>query len=157
MAAGDFTLFQQFYADEANEVHDLDTDNFKLALITSTVTPSATDATPRFGAGSGVDYDANEVDSTSASYPTGGVTLSSVTFSATSGVYSFDSADISITQDATDGFTNARWAILYNDSATNKEALGFLDLGSNLSLQAGNINITPPANGWFRKGAGTIS
>jgi len=48
MAAGDVTLFDQFLADLANGEHDMDADEFKLAFITDTVTPTTATAVPHF-------------------------------------------------------------------------------------------------------------
>ena len=44
MASGDITFFHQFKVDLGNKIHDLDTDTWKVGLITSAVTPAAADA-----------------------------------------------------------------------------------------------------------------
>ena len=43
------------------------------------------------------------------------------------------------------GFTDGHYGILINDSATNKEAIGFWDLGGPVSEQAGPISLEFPA------------
>ena len=54
MATGDFTIFEEFADQLGMELHDFDNDTLKLGLIDNVVTPTAADATPRWGAGSGV-------------------------------------------------------------------------------------------------------
>ena len=54
--------------------------------------------------------------------------------------------DIALAQDAV-GFTDGYYGILYNDSATNKNAIGFIDLGGPVSEQAGPVNINWNASG----------
>jgi len=146
MAAGDVTLFEEFADQLGMELHDFDNDTIKLALIDDTVTPTAADATPMWGAGSGVDYDANEVTD-AGGYTAGGITIP-VTWSEAGGVATLDdnSGDVSLAQDGS-GFTDARWGILYNDSAASKNAIGFVDLGAAVSEQAGPVNINWNASG----------
>jgi hypothetical protein len=47
---------------------------------------------------------------------------------------------VSLAQDAS-GFTNGRWGILYNDTAAGKQALAYVDLGSDRSLVTGPLTI----------------
>lgn len=152
MAAGDLTLFEEWLVDDGEgDVHDYESDTFKLALIDSVVTPAAGDATPAWGVTSGVDYDGNEVSTAGAVYVAGGLTLANPTHSEAAGVATFDADDPAvITQDA-GGFTDARWGIIYNDTATNKNAIGFLDLGAVVSQVTGPITITLNAGGIWTK------
>jgi hypothetical protein len=78
----------------------------KLALVTSSYTPNR--ATHDFWD----DVVANEVSGTN--YPAGGVALTTKTLTISNNILTFDADDITINQDA-GGFTNARYAILYND------------------------------------------
>jgi hypothetical protein len=142
MARGDFTLFEEF-ADELGEgVHTLGSDTVKLGIVDDTLTPTAADATPRWA-----DYSANEV-TTAGGYTANGETLTTVTYTEAAGVATFDSDAMSLTQDGS-GFTDAYWAIMYNDSADADQAIGFIDLGGPVSEQAGDVTITPNASGWF--------
>jgi len=146
MARGDFTLFEEFVDQLGMELHDFDNDTIKLALIDNVVTPTAADATPMWGAGSGVDYDGNEV-STAGGYTANGETVA-VTWTEAGGTATLDddTGDISLSQDGS-GFTDAYYGILYNDSAASKNAIGFLDLGGPVSEQDGPITITWNASG----------
>lgn len=145
MAAGDFTWFTQAKVDLMNKVHNLGSDTLKLALITSAVTPTETVAAPHWGGTGTTDYSANEV-TPGGNYSADGVTLAGVTAAADSADAKFDANDISISQHASNP-TNARWGILYNDTDTNKRALGFLDLGSARDLSSGNFSHAWNASG----------
>lgn len=146
MARGDFTLFNEFGVSLAEKKIDLETDTFKLALITNGVTPTANDATPQWGAGSGVDYDGNEVG-TGGGYVTGGLACANPSAVRSGAVTTFDLDDPATISQNGSGFTNAYWGILYSDTATNKDAVGFLDLGGPVSEQAGPITIAFNASG----------
>jgi hypothetical protein len=139
MAAGDFTLFNEATKDFLNGVHDSTNDTFKIALVDSTLTPLATVATPRWD-----DYSANEVSGTG--YTAGGTAIGSISVDHVTGTTTVDGNAVSWTQNGA-GFTDARWAILYNDDATNDEAIGFIDLGGVVSQQAGDVTLTPNVNG----------
>lgn len=134
MAAGDITLFNQFPTDCGVKIHDLGNDTLKLGLITAAQTPTGNDATPAWS-----DYSGNQV-ATGTSYTDGGVALTSVTFSRATAVTTLDAANVTVSQDAS-GFTNARWGIIYNDTAASDQAIGFVDLGGNVSIQGGDLDI----------------
>ena len=154
MAIGDIVAFEQFNADVGLAVHNLNTGVIKGGVIDSVITPTAADATPAWGVSSGVDYDGNEV-ATGTSYLAGGPDLeASYALSAGDGL--LDATDETIAQDAT-GFTDGRWMIIYNETATNNEAIAFLDFGSATSIQGGDLDITWNVNGILRIGAGTIT
>ena len=147
MAAGDLTVFNEFLVSLAEKKINLETDTIKLALITSAVTPLVTATSPQWGAGSDQDYDANEV-ATTGGYPVGGLTIVNPQFTRAAAVGTFDDdgTNLSLAQNVL-GFTNARWGIMYSDTATNKECIAFLDLGAAISEQAGPITITFNASG----------
>lgn len=141
MAAGDFTLFEEATKDVVNGVHDFTNDSIKIALITASSTPAAADATPRWS-----DYSANEVSGTG--YTAGGTAIGNASVAEAGGTTTFDGDAVSWSQNGA-GFTNARWGIVYNDTATNDEAIGFIDLGGTVSQQAGDVTLTPNASGVF--------
>jgi hypothetical protein len=149
MARGDLTLFDELSSMLAQGKINLETDTIKVALIDNVVTPTAADATPQWGAGSGVDYDGNEV-ATTGGYVTGGMTVSGPEVNYAAGVSTIDDDDsnLSLAQNGA-GFTDAYWAIIYSDTATNKDAIGFIELTGPVSEQAGPININWNASGIF--------
>jgi hypothetical protein len=147
MARGDLTIFNDFTISLGEKKINLETDTIKLALIDNVVTPTVTAASPQWGVGSDEDYDANEV-STGGGYVAGGFTISGPELVLSGAVATFDDDDsnLSLAQNAS-GFTNGYWGILYSDTATNKECIGFLDLGGPVSEVAGPININWNASG----------
>ncbi len=148
MATGDFTVFNELSISLGEKKINLETDTIKLALIDDTVTPLVDTNTPMWSGGSSQDYVSNEVDEFVGGYSEGGVTISGPELIRAAAVTTFDDDDsnITITQNGA-GFDDARWGILYSDTATNKEAIGFLDLGEDRSQIAGAININWNASG----------
>jgi len=102
MAAGAFTFYHQFAELVADGTQDLDTHGFKLALFTSTHSPSTADTT--------FSSLTNQVSGNG--YAAGGNALASITWAQTSGVAKFDAADVVYT--ASGGSITARYAVLYN-------------------------------------------
>ena len=149
MAQGDFQVFNELeHACKDGRVN-LETDVIKLALITAVITPAQGDATPAWGVTSGVDYDGNQV-ATSGGYVTGGLTCANNVVTLAGAVTTFDADNPAVIAQNGTGFTNARWGILYSDTATNKDAIGFLDLGGAVSEQAAAITIQWNAAGIFQ-------
>jgi len=146
MAAGDVVVFNQFLQDIGRAVHQLETDTIRFALITNAVTPSATTSDPRWGAGGGTNFDTNEVTA-GGNYTAEGGDISA-TYSQSAGTATFDGTDISIAQHASNP-TDARWGIIYNDTATGNQAIAFLDLGAVIDLTAGSFTVTWNASGIF--------
>lgn len=147
MAAGDITLFNEFKEDVGQKIHNLSSDTFKLGLVTNAVTPAAATADPRWGAGGGTNLSSSQV-TPGGNYSSGGPALGSSTWSETSGTATFDAADVSIAQSASNP-NNARWGIIYNDTSAGKEAVAFVDLGGVTDLTAGAFQITWSASGIF--------
>lgn len=140
MAAGDLTVFQEFTLQLGEAKHNFSSNSFKLGIINNTAAPTAGDTTPTWG-----DYSANEVTA-AGGYTAGGITLTSVTFAEVGGVATFDAANIALAQNGS-GFTNAYWAIIYNDTEATDMAIAFIDLGGPVSEQAGPVNINFNASG----------
>lgn len=139
MATGDIKWFAQALHDLGNKIHDLDGDTLKVGLITSAATPALSTAAPHWGGTGTTDFSSNQV-TTGTSYTTGGPSLASVTWSVVSNVPTLRANTITVDQDGS-GFTNARWAIIYNSTDANKRAVAFVDLGSDRSIQGGALTI----------------
>jgi len=135
MAQGDVTIFEEFTNQLGKKVHNFASDTIKLGIIDNTTAPAASNVNPTWA-----NYSANEV-STDGGYTANGVTLSGVTWTEANGTSTLDdTGNISLMQNES-GFTNGYWGILYNDTATEKNAFAFVDLGGPASEQAGPINI----------------
>lgn len=145
MAQGDVVFFDQFLVDVQEKIHDLETDTLKVGLITSAVTPAATTSDPRWGAGGTTNFSSNQV-TPGGNYVTGGPAAANNAVTLSAGAAVFDADDISILQNVSNP-TNARWGILYNDTAAGKNCIGFVDLGADVDLSAGDFSITWNASG----------
>lgn len=148
MASGDTTVVNQYKEDIGNEIMDMDGDVYKLGLVTSTLTPTAALATPHWGGTGTTNYATNEV-TPGGNYAAGGPTLASVTWNESGGTVTWNAADVSILQHASNP-TNARWAIIYNNTDVNKRVVAFVDLGSVRDLSGGDFTITWHVNGIFQ-------
>ncbi len=135
MAAGDIKWFDEALLALGDKVHNLSADVLKLGIVNNTSPPTKTTANPTWGAG-GTNLSTNQV-ATGTAYA-GPVTLASKTWSIVAGVPVLRALDITIAQDAA-GFTNGRFGVIYNDTATGKPCLGFIDMGSDRSIVTGPL------------------
>ena len=116
---------------------DLDSDTIKIMLVTSSYTPD-------FGAHDFKGDVSNEVSGTN--YTAGGNTLSSVALTQTGGTIKFDAADTSWSS-AT--ITNARGAVIYDDTLTDDPLIAYIDFGADFSSSNGTFTIAFNAGGIF--------
>ena len=125
------TQTTSFKAELYQGIHDLTTDQIKIALYTSTATLDATTTAYTTS---------NEVSSSGTNYTAGGNTLTGqvVSLDGTTAI-----VDFSDTTWATATIT-ARGALIYNSSKSNK-AIAVLDFGSDKTSTSGNFTINFPA------------
>lgn len=147
MAQGDVTLFD-YLLSSVESGYDYGSLSVRCALITASITPTATDNAPRFTAGGGTNYKTAEVTA-SGSYAADGASLSA-TFSrsadSTTGVLDFETN--ATWSQAASNPAAARWGIVYINT-TNKPAIGFVDLGSAFDMTTGDLTITWNASGFM--------
>lgn len=145
MAAGNFTVLNIAKKKLLDGTHDLDTHTFKMALTTSTQSLDATFA--------GTSTDARYADLTNEvangnGYTTGGKVLT-MTVTRSTGTITVDCDDQSWTAST---FT-AKYAVIYNNTDTNKSILGICDLettvGTGLSPSNGTLQVVINASGLF--------
>ena len=142
MATGDVVIFDEAKA-KMIEGDWASTDVFYCALLDSTVTPAAADATPVLG-----DY--TQVGA-AGTYVSGGLSLGALSALVTEagGTVTFDSStNPSWAQDASND-TDAYWGLIYNFTDAGKDAVGFVDLGGPVDMTAGDLTITWNASGIF--------
>lgn len=129
-----FTKFNAFSEALSEKKHNLGSDQLKIALCATANAPVATN---------GVLADLTQIAYTNLS--TRNVTTS--TSSQTSGTYSLVIADLVLT--ASGGAVAAfQYCVIYNDTATNDELIGFYDIGQAITLQNGDTyTLDFPASG----------
>jgi hypothetical protein len=116
-----FNKFDSFVKAMAEKVHNLGSDVIKMMLTntspvrTNTVKANITEIT----AGNG--------------YPAGGVQAVQTSSTQTTGIYKLVLNDTVITSTGTIG--PFQYVVLYNDTATNKELIGWFDYGAPITLQ----------------------
>jgi flagellar capping protein FliD len=124
-----FNKFNQFVADLASGVHQLQTGTthvLKVALTNSA--PTATNT---------VLANITEVANGNG-YTTGGISVGTITGAQTSGTFKLTGGTDPVWTASGAGFT-ARYAVLYNDSPTSPAdpLIGWWDYGSSVTLAAG--------------------
>lgn len=118
-----FNKFQSFVEAVAEKVHNLGSDTLKVALTNTA--PVATNT---------VLANITQV-SNGNGYTTGGTAATITSSAQTSGTYKLVLADVVFT--ATGSLGPFRYAVLYNDTATNDELIGWWDYGSSITLASG--------------------
>lgn len=120
-----FQRFNSFIEAVAEKKHDMSADTFKVMLTntapvdTNTVKSNITE----ISAGNG--------------YTAGGITIPITSSSQTSGTYTA-AVNTTATWTASGGsIAPFRYAVMYNDTATNDELVGFWDYGSSISPATG--------------------
>jgi hypothetical protein len=153
MAWSNSKIFMAFIEDvlENTTAMDLNSDTFKAALYDNDITPSqtVTSANTAYNAGQWV-ITGNEV-SDGAEWPAGGETLTSVTSSFTSNVYTFDAADeVSTGTSAT--LAAVFGCLVYDDTITTPVAdqgVCYNYFGGTNSVTDGTFTIVWNASGIF--------
>jgi hypothetical protein len=120
------TIFHSFPEAAAEGKHDLSSDTLKVVLTNSA--PSASSNTQlsditQIAAGNG--------------YTTGGVTATVDSSSQTAGVYALVLSNVTWTASGGDIAAN-RYAVLYNDTASNDELIAYADFGVSAVIADGN-------------------
>lgn len=118
-------FFDCFMEDLANGVHDLANDTLKIALTNAAPVKATADELA----------DITQITAANG-YAAGGQALDNVTSTQTAGVYSLKADDETFTAD-TGTMATFRYGVLYNDTATNDELIGYWDKGSAVVLEVG--------------------
>ena len=139
MARGDIKWFASALLELGQEVHNLGADSLRLGIVTNLPVPTMNTPGPAWGAGGSTNLSSNQV-ALGTGY-TGPIALASVTWSQVANVPTLAANSVVIPQDVASGFANGAYGIIYNDTAANKQCLGFLDLGGPVGNANGPINI----------------
>ena len=118
-----YQKFNSFVEALAEKVHNLGADQLKIAL---------TDVAPV--AGNTQLTDLTEIDYTNLKGATP-LNLTTVSSEQTDGTYKLVLADLTLEVEG-GALPQFRYVVIYNDTASNKELIGFYDYGSEVLLQA---------------------
>lgn len=118
-----FNKFNSFAEAIGRKVHNLNADTLKVALTNTAPSASNTQLS-----------DITQI-SNGNGYTTGGTAAASNAYSQTSGTGKLTANDVVFT--ATGSMGPFRYAVLYNDTATNDELIGWWDYGSSITLASG--------------------
>lgn len=122
--AASFNKFQAFVADVGNKVHNLGSDTLKIALTNSAPVNTNT-----------VLANITQISGTNG-YTTGGTAVGSTAYSQSAGTAKLTGNAVVFT--ASGGSMGPfQYAVLYNDTATNDELIGWWDYGSAVTLASG--------------------
>jgi hypothetical protein len=122
----DFQKFHAFTEALAEKKHDLGSDVLKVFLTNDTPSPSS----------DSVKNDITELNTGTDGYSAGGNTCSTVSSSQNLGIYTLTLSDPA-TWTSTGTIGPFRWVVLYNETAANKDLIGFWDYGSSITLSTG--------------------
>jgi len=134
-------LFQETFLDifdGTDTIIDWVNDTIKVAMFTNTITPNF-DVDTAYGS---APYNANEVSG--AGYTAGGASLATKTFTAISGGVKADADDTSW---AAATITNARGALVWDDTVAGDKAVCLVNFGADYSVTAGTFTIQWNASG----------
>lgn len=121
-----FSKFNSFVEAMAEKVHNLGSDTLKV-MLTNTA-PSAANT---------VKTDITEIAAGNG-YTAGGESVTITASAQTSGTYKLVGNDVTWT--ASGGSIGPfRYVVLYNDTATNDELIGYYDYTTNLTVTSGNL------------------
>lgn len=117
-----FTKFNSFVEALAEKTHNLGSDTLKVVLTNSAPVAANT-----------VLADITQIANGNG-YTTGGTAATISSSAQTSGTYKLVLADVTFTASGSMG--PFRYAVLYNDTATSDELIGYWDYGSSITLAA---------------------
>jgi hypothetical protein len=126
---------------------NLSSDTIKCMLVTSSYTPTNGSSGDQY-ASTPQAYEAT----TGTAYVAGGPTISGQTCSILSGdTVTFSCSNIVIAQDASNGFTNAYYAVLYKSTGTlsTSPLICYASFGANKSNQGGSLTLQIDSAGVF--------
>jgi hypothetical protein len=136
MAWVQYDKYQESLMNQVSAIdHDNAGDTIKVALVTSSYTPSR--ATHDFWD----DVSTNEVSGTN--YTAGGNEVASKTVTTAANVTTWDAADPATWSQSGTGFSNARYAILYKDTGTPSTSplVAYHDFGSDKGNVDGDLTV----------------
>lgn len=149
MAQGTIKWFAQGLHDLGNKIHDLDTDDWRMGIVTAGTVPAVNTAAPHWGGTGTTNFATTQVAVGGTSYTAPLVlTAEAWTLNATGANMDWADTVMQLAQDAA-GFTNGAYGIIYNNTDANKRAICYLEISAagTASLVTGAILINLNASG----------
>jgi hypothetical protein len=146
MAQGEVVVFDRFLLNQmkgtVDGVHDFGSTPavIKCAIINNTTPPATTTADPTWGAGGTTNFTTWE--ETGTNYPAGGRACAALTVTDNAGTIELDFGDPAVWSQDPANPTAAWWGIIYDDTTTNKNCIGYVDLGGVFDATTGDLTIT---------------
>lgn len=146
MAQGDVVVFDQFLLNtlkgNPENPHDLGAtaNTIKCAIVNNSTVPAATTADPCWGAGGTTNFATNE--QTGGNFTAGGQTCASAAVTNNAGTIELDFGDPATWSQNAGNPTTCYWGIVYDDTATNKNCIAYVDLGGVFDATTGDLTIT---------------
>lgn len=142
MAIGDVTVFDAFLVNAMDNIHDFGAtpNTLKCAIVNNSTVPATTTADPCWGAGGTTNFATNE--QTGGSMTAGGQTLSAASATLNGGLVDIDFGDPAVWTKNAANPTTCYYAIIYDDTATNKNCVAAVDLGGVFDATTGDLTVT---------------
>ena len=115
-------------------------DVLKCAIVSNATVPATTTADPCWGGGGTTNFATNE--QSGGNFTAGGLVLSNVAVTNAAGVIHLDFDDPATWAVNASNPTTCFWGIIYSDTATNKNCIGYVDLGGTFDATTGDLTIT---------------
>lgn len=145
MAQGTVTVFDTFieymFKGSPDCPFDLGAtaDVLKCAIIDDTITPLTTTADPCYGVGGTVNFEPSKQEG--GSFTVGGFTLATPVVSIVGGIPQLDFGDPAQWAKNAANPTTCWYGLIYDDTATNKNCIGWVDLGGVFDATTGPLDI----------------
>jgi len=142
MAQGDVVVFDQYMENVWDSgIHDFGAtpNSIKCAIVNNATVPATTTADPCWGAGGTTNFATNE--QTGGSFTAGGNACATATATLNAGTLEVDFGDPATWTKNAANPTTCYWGIIYDDTATNKNCIGYVDLGGVFDATTGDLTI----------------
>lgn len=143
MAQGDVNVFDQYLENVWDSgIHDFGAtpNTLKCGIVNNATVPATTTADPCWGAGGTTNFATNE--QSGGNFTAGGNALATPTATLSAGTLEVDFGDPATWSQNASNPTTCYWGIIYDDTATNKNCIGWVDLGGVFDATTGDLTIT---------------
>lgn len=137
MARGDIKWFAQGLHDLGLQIHNLNTHDWRMGIVTNATVPAVNTPAPHWGGTGTTNFATNQVP-TGTAY-TGPIVLAGESWVLTASGADWRLTNVTIAQDAGGGFTGAHWGIIYSFTDASRRAVAFVELAGPVGNVAGAV------------------